>query len=120
MLSQIRGNLFVSTDVLTPWWLTDTGSFSSELKQAKNLHDHRKFSAIAKPNSDIQLFRERLSYIRGKAHGTMSKVIMDNGFYGCLSEPQGVERNSRDACIDDFSFLVALLLNHLKPQSSKA
>ena len=39
----------------------------------------------------IQLFRERLSYKRGKAHVTMSKVIMGNGgFYSCLSEPQGV------------------------------
>ena len=39
----------------------------------------------------IQLFRERLSYNRGKAHVTMSKVIMGNGgFYSCLSEPQGV------------------------------
>ena len=39
----------------------------------------------------IQLFRERLSYKRGKAYATMSKVIMGNGgFYGCLSEPQGV------------------------------
>ena len=27
----------------------------------------------------IQLFRERLSYNRGKAYATMSKVIMGNG-----------------------------------------
>ena len=27
----------------------------------------------------IQLFRERLSYKRGKAYATMSKVIMGNG-----------------------------------------
>ena len=39
----------------------------------------------------IQLFRERLSYKRRKAYATMSKVILGNGgFYGCLSEPQGV------------------------------
>ena len=39
----------------------------------------------------IQLFRERLSYKRGKAYATMSKVTMSNGvFYGCLSEPRGV------------------------------
>ena len=45
-----------------------------------------KFDAIY-----IQLFRERLSYKRGKAYATMSKVTMGNGgFYGCLSEPQGV------------------------------
>ena len=31
------------------------------------------------------------TYIRGKAHATISKVIMGNGgFNGCLSEPQGV------------------------------
>ena len=39
----------------------------------------------------IQLFRERLSYKRGKVYATMSQVIMGNGgFYGCLSEPEGV------------------------------
>ena len=39
----------------------------------------------------IQLFRERLSYKRGKAYATMWKVIMGNGgFYGCSSKPQGV------------------------------
>ena len=39
----------------------------------------------------IQLFRERLSYKRGKAYATMSKVVMGNGgFNGCLSEPHGV------------------------------
>ena len=39
----------------------------------------------------LQLFRERLSYKRGKAYATMSKATMGNGgFYGCLSEPQGV------------------------------
>ena len=39
----------------------------------------------------IQLFRERLSYKRGKAYAIMSKVIMGNGgFYCCLSKPQGV------------------------------
>ena len=38
--------------------------------------------------SHIQLFRERLSYKRGKARATMSKVIMGNGgFHGWLSEP---------------------------------
>ena len=39
----------------------------------------------------IQLFRERLSYKRGRVYATMSKVIMGNGgFKGCLIEPQGV------------------------------
>ena len=39
----------------------------------------------------MQLFPESLSYKRGKAYATMSKVIMGNGgFYTCLSEPQGV------------------------------
>ena len=38
----------------------------------------------------IQLFRERLSYKRGKAYATMPKVITGNGgFYTCLCEPQG-------------------------------
>ena len=38
----------------------------------------------------IQL-RERLSCIRGKVNATMSEVIMGNGgFYGRLSDPQGV------------------------------
>ena len=39
----------------------------------------------------IQLFREKLSYKRGKAFATTSKVIVVNGgFYCCLSKPQGV------------------------------
>ena len=39
----------------------------------------------------LQLFRESLSYKQGKAYTTISKVIMVNGgFYGCLSEPHGV------------------------------
>ena len=47
--------------------------------------------AIAGKTPAIQLFRERLSYKRGKAYATMSKVIMGNGdFYCCLSEPHGV------------------------------
>jgi len=33
MLREIRANLFLSKVVQTPWWLTDTGSFSSELKR---------------------------------------------------------------------------------------
>ena len=37
----------------------------------------------------LQPFRESTN--GGKAYTTMSKVIMGNGgFYGCLSEPQGV------------------------------
>ena len=59
----------------------------------------------------IQLFRERLSYKRGKAYATMSKAIMGNGrFCGCLSEPQGVSawwKEAAQTCIRFFSFLVA-------------
>ena len=59
----------------------------------------------------IQLFRERLSYKRRKAYATMSKVIMGNdGFYACLSEPQGVSawwKETAQSRIRSFSFLVA-------------
>ena len=59
----------------------------------------------------IQLFRERLSYKRGKVYATMSKVIMGNGgFYGCLSERQGVSawwKETAQTRIRSFSFLVA-------------
>ena len=59
----------------------------------------------------IQPFRERLSYKRGKAYAIMLKVIMDNGgFYGCLSEPQGVSawwKETAQTRIRFFSFLVA-------------
>ena len=53
---------------------------------------------------------ERLSYKRGKAYATMSKVIMGNGgFYGCLSEPQGVSawwKQTAQTRLRSFSFLV--------------
>ena len=59
----------------------------------------------------LQLFRERLSYKRGKAYATMSKVIMGNGgFYGCLSEARGVSawwKETAQTSIHSFSFLVA-------------
>ena len=70
----------------------------------------------------IQLFRERLSYKRGKTYATMSKVIMGNGgFYGCLIEPQGVSawwKETAQARV--FILSPSLLLNRLEPQSSKA
>ena len=60
---------------------------------------------------NIQLFRERLSYKRGKAYAIMSKVIMGNGgFYGCLSKPQGVSawwKETAQTRLRFFSFLVA-------------
>ena len=60
---------------------------------------------------NIQLFRKRLSYTRGKAYATMSKVIMVNGcFYSCLSEPQSVSalwKETAQTSIRLFSFLVA-------------
>ena len=63
------------------------------------------------PSLHTQLFRERLSYKRGKAYATMSKVIMGNGgFYGCLSEPYGVTawwKETAQTRIRSFSFLVA-------------
>ena len=66
------------------------------------------FSAL-----QIQLFRERLSYKRGKAYATTSKVILGNGgFYSCLSEPQGVSAwwmETAQTRILSFSFLVAEL-----------
>ena len=50
-------------------------------------------------------------YKRGKAYATMSKVIMGNGgFYGCLSEPQGVSawwNETAQTRIHLFLFLVA-------------
>ena len=58
----------------------------------------------------LQLFRERLSYKRGKAYATMSQVIVGNGnFYGCLSEPQGVStwwKETAQTRVRFFSFLV--------------
>ena len=70
---------------------------------------------------NIQLFRGKLSHKRGKAYTTMSKVIMGNsGFYGCLIEPQGVSAWRKEtAQARVFMLSLSLLLNHLKPQSSK-
>ena len=69
----------------------------------------------------IQLFRERLSYKRGKAYATMPKVIMRNGgFYGCLRELQGVSAWWKEtARTHVFVLSLSLLLNHLEPQASK-
>ena len=61
--------------------------------------------------SQIQLFRERLSYKRGKAYATISKVIMGNGcFYSCLGELQSVSaswKGTAQTRLRSFSFLVA-------------
>ena len=57
----------------------------------------------------IQLFRERLSYKRGKANATMSKVTMGNGgFYGHLKWiwTSGVSAWWKKTA-QSFSFLVA-------------
>ena len=70
----------------------------------------------------IQLFPESLSYKRGKAYATLSKVIMGNGgFYTCLSEPQGVLAWRKEKA-QTLVFVLSrfLLLNRLEPQSSKA
>ena len=63
-----------------------------------------------------------MSYKRGKAYATMSKVIMGNGgFYGCLSEPQGVSAWRKETAQTRVLVLsCSLLLNHLETQSSKA
>ena len=70
----------------------------------------------------LQLFRERLSYKRGRAHATMSKVIKGNGgSYNCLIETQGVSAWWKEtAQTRVFVLSPSLLLNHLKPQSCKA
>ena len=69
----------------------------------------------------MQLFRERLSNKWGKAYATMLKVIMGNsGFYGCLSERQGVYawwKETAQTRIRSFMFLVA---ESPEPLSSKA
>ena len=70
----------------------------------------------------IQLFRERLSYKRGKAYATMTKVMGNGGFYGCLSELKEFHRGGskqHNTCIRPLSFLVAESPG-LEPQSSKA
>ena len=61
-------------------------------------------------------------WIEGKAYVTMSKVIMGKGgFYNCLIEHQGVSawwKEREQARV--FVLSPSWLLNHLKPQSSKA
>ena len=53
-----------------------------------------------------QLFPERLSYKRGKVYATISKVMI-MGFYGCLSEPQGVSAWWKEtAQTDRYSFFL--------------
>ena len=78
--------------------------------------------AYKQSNIRIQLFRESLSYKRGKAYAIMSEVDMGNGgFYGCLIEPQGVSAWQKEtAQAHVFLLFCSLLLNHLEPQSSKA
>ena len=68
-----------------------------------------------------KLFRERLSYKRGKAYATMLKVIMGNGgFCSCLIKPQGVSAWWKEtAQTRVFLLPFSLLLNHFEPQSSK-
>ena len=60
-----------------------------------------------------------LSYKRGKAYSTMSKVIMGNGgFYGCLNEPHGVSSWGKETTQTHvFVFSRSLLLNRLERQS---
>ena len=59
---------------------------------------------------NIQLFRERLSFKRGKAYVTMSKVIMGSGgFYGCLSEHQGVSAWWKETAQTRLHFLLFLV-----------
>ena len=49
------------------------------------------------------------------------KVIMGNGgFYGCLSEPQGVSAWWKETAQTRIILSRSMLLNHLEPQSSKA
>ena len=69
----------------------------------------------------IQLFRERLCYKRGTAYATMSKVPVGKiGFCGCLIV-EGVSACWKEkAQARVFILSPSLLLNHLKPQSSKA
>ena len=70
----------------------------------------------------MELFREKLSYNQGKAYTTMPNASMGNGgFYGCLSEPCGVSAWWNETALTRvFMLSPSLLLNHLKPQSSKA
>ena len=67
----------------------------------------------------VQLFLERLSYKRGKAFATLSKVMGNGGFYGCLNEPQCVSAWWKEtAQTRVFLLSRSLLLNPLEPQSS--
>ena len=82
-------------------------------------------STICVPSAtrhNIHMFRERLSYKRGKAYARMSQVIIGNGdFYGCLSEPRGVSAWRKEtAQTRVFVLSRSLLLDHLEPQWSKA
>ena len=86
--------------------------------------NHRQWSKRVIIIWDIQLFRERLSYKRGKAYTTMSKVVMGNGgFHGCLSEPQGVAtwwKETAQSRICSFSFFVAESpWTSIRPEKSK-
>ena len=62
-----------------------------------------------------------MSYKRGKAHATMSQVIVGkSGFYGCLIV-EGVSAWWKEkGQTRVFILSPSLLLNHLGPQSSKA
>ena len=69
----------------------------------------------------IQLFRVRLSYERGKAYATMSKVTIGNGgFTVALVNLEVFQRGGRKQHRHVFMLFPSLSLNHLEIQSSKA
>ena len=62
----------------------------------------------------------KVSYKRGKVYATMSKVVMGNGGFNRLNEPQGVSAWWKEiAQTHEFLLSCSLLLNPLEPQSSK-
>ena len=72
-------------------------------------------------SSTIQLFRERLSYKRGKTNATRSKVFMGNGdFTVALLKLKVFQRWKETAQTREFKISPFVLLNHLEPQSSNA
>ena len=57
----------------------DTGKIKKRLTPALSPADGSTPGKCGKVLYGIQLFRERLSYKRGKTNATMSKVIIGNG-----------------------------------------
>ena len=118
--SKVFGNLRKSSDIFGNF-----GKFTENVRErssglrnnfGKSSEIFGKWSEIfgkswkTSSSVSLQLFRERLSYKRGKAYATMPKVIMGNGsFYGCSSEPQGVSAwwNETTQTRIRFSFLAA-------------